>query len=344
MSCALFLRSWLPCPLKNYCQATQESRGRLWHHSHCLPTITPQCVCLCVCGRFCSRRMSTPLFYHIFLRGNMLTFSSFTLGLSISKTAVLEIKYSNKYWKRAVGTPILAHCSLGKWAYVLLIQLGAFDLKRRFWKASAQIITLLRVIPTMTSIRFVTGESSGILSGISSGILSGISSGILSGISSGISSDILSGILSANLLAYVLANILALYLAHLLAFYLAYLMAFYLAYLLAFYLTFYLAYLLAFYLAVEVQRCTLSWAGPRLRSSGAHWPRLRSSGAHGAGKVPGWGPAVHTELGSWQRAWRRAWRRVGKAEVQVEVDADMVEEKLEEEDEEEDEEDEEEDS
>ena len=84
--------------------------------------------------------------------------------------------------------------------------------------------------------------------------------------------------------------------------YLAYLMAFYLAaYLLAFYLTFYLAYLLAFYLAVEVQRCTLSWAGPRLRSSGAHWagqvgPRLRSSGAHWAGQVPGWGPAVHTEL------------------------------------------------
>ena len=47
-------------------------------------------------------------------------------------------------------------------------------------------------------------------------------------------------------------------------------MAFYLAYLLAFYLTFYLAYLLAFYLAVEVQRCALSWEGPRLRSSGAH--------------------------------------------------------------------------
>ena len=64
-------------------------------------------------------------------------------------------------------------------------------------------------------------------------------------------------------------------------------MAFYLAYLLAFYLTFYLAYLLAFYLAVEVQRCALSWEGPRLRSSGAHW----------AGKVPGWGPAVRTELG-----------------------------------------------
>ena len=54
-----------------------------------------------------------------------------------------------------------------------------------------------------------------------------------------------------------------------------------------FLLTFYLAYLLAFYLALEVQRCALSSEGPRLRSSGAHWAR----------KVPGWGPAVRTELG-----------------------------------------------
>jgi len=68
---------------------------------------------------------------------------------------------------------------------------------------------------------------------------------------------------------------------------------------------------------VEVQRCTLSWAGPRLRSSGAHWP---------------------TELGS----WRRAWRRVGKAEVEVEVDADMVQAKQAEEKEEKEEEEEEE--
>ena len=64
---------------------------------------------------------------------------------------------------------------------------------------------------------------------------------------------------------------------------LQYVLAFYLTYL----LTLYLAYLLVFYLAVEVQQCTLSWEGPRLRSSGAHW----------AGKVPGWGPVVHTELG-----------------------------------------------
>jgi len=80
---------------------------------------------------------------------------------------------------------------------------------------------------------------------------------------------------------------------------LANLLAFYLTYLLAFDPAFYLAYLLAFYLPAEVQQCTLSWGGPRLRSSGAHcagqipgwvevqrctlgWagPRLRSSGAH----------------------------------------------------------------
>ena len=68
-------------------------------------------------------------------------------------------------------------------------------------------ITLLRVIPTMTFIHFVTGKSSGILSDILFGILSGIPSGILSGISSGIlpgilfgkSSGILSGISSGIL-------------------------------------------------------------------------------------------------------------------------------------------------
>ena len=102
----------------------------------------------------------------------------------------------------------------------------------------------------------------------------------------------------AYLLAYVLAYYLAFYLAYHLAFYLAYLLAFYLTYLLAFYLAyllafylacylaFYLAYLLAFYLAVEVQRCSLSSEGPRLRSSGAHSTR----------QVPGWGPAVPSAL------------------------------------------------
>ena len=47
-------------------------------------------------------------------------------------------------------------------------------------------ITLLRVIPTMTFIHFLTGKSSGILSDISSDILFGILSGISSVISSGI--------------------------------------------------------------------------------------------------------------------------------------------------------------
>ena len=92
----------------------------------------------------------------------------------------------------------------------------------------------------------------------------------------------------ANLLAFYLtfylAYLLAFYLAYLLAFYLANILAPYLAYLLAFFLTFYLAFYLAYllYLAVEVQRCSLSSEGPRLRSSGAHWAR----------RVPGWGPAV----------------------------------------------------
>ena len=112
--------------------------------------------------------------------------------------------------------------------------------------------SLLRVIPTMTFIRFVTGKSSGILSDISSGILSSISSGILSGISSGISSGILPGILSGRWGPAVHTELGR--------------------------------------SQVEVQRCTLSWEGPRLRSSGAHC----------AGQVPVWGPAVHTELGSSQ--------------------------------------------
>ena len=41
---------------------------------------------------------------------------------------------------------------------------------------------------------------------------------------------------------------------------------------------------------VEVQRCSLSSESPRLRSSSAHW----------ALKVPGWGPAVPSALRPWQ--------------------------------------------
>ena len=109
------------------------------------------------------------------------------------------------------------------------------------------------------------GISSNILSGISSGTLSGISSNILSGISSGTLSGISSGILSGRWGPAVHTELGR--------------------------------------SQVEVQRCTLRWEGPRLRSSGAHWagkvPRLRrSSSAHWAGKVPGWGgPAVCTNLG-----------------------------------------------
>ena len=148
------------------------------------------------------------------------------------------------------------------------------------------VSTLLRVIPTMTFIHFVTGKSSGILSDIPSGILSGISSGILSGISSGIlagiSSAICSGI-SSGILSGISSGILSG--KH--------------SGTLSGTPTGILSDILSGRWGpavhtelgrsqVEVQRwCTLSWEGPRLRSSGAHWAR----------KVPGWGPAVHTERG-----------------------------------------------
>ena len=74
-----------------------------------------------------------------------------------------------------------------------------------FARYSVQI-TLLRVIPTMTFIHFVTGKSSGFLSDISSGIRSGIRSGILPGISSGKSYGILSGI-SSRILSDILSGI-----------------------------------------------------------------------------------------------------------------------------------------
>ena len=169
----------------------------------------------------------------------------------------------------------------------------------------------------MTFIRFVTGKkpsgilsdiSFGILSGISSGILPGISSGILFGISSGISSDILSGILSgkfSGILSGKHSGTLSLLLFGILSDILFGIPSGILSGISSGILSDILSGISSgkFYLAVEVQRCTLSWAGPRLRSSSAHW----------AGQVPGWGPAVHTELGSWQRAWRReSAKRVGK--------------------------------
>ena len=116
-------------------------------------------------------------------------------------------------WAGAAGGCLLQLVSLFAWSLFLVsacpVLLGGRGVKKT--------ITLLRVIPTMTFTRFVTGKSSGILSDISFGIRSGILSGISSGILPGKHS--------------------------------IWLVAFYLAYLLAFYLAFYLANLLAFYLA-----------------------------------------------------------------------------------------------
>ena len=107
----------------------------------------------------------------------------------------------------------------------------------------------------------------------------------------------------AYLLAYLLAFYLAFYLAYLLGYYLANLLAFYLENLyLAYLLAFYLAYLLAFYLTFYLRRIFWHIFWHSIWHSIWHifwhsiWP-LRSSGAHWAGQVPGWGPAVHTELG-----------------------------------------------
>ena len=181
-------------------------------------------------------------------------------------------------------------------------------------------ITLLRVIPTMTFIHFVTDISSGILPGISSGILSGILSGIssgilsgkssgllsgkhsgtLSGISSGILSDILSGILSgipsgilSGISSGILSGIYSGTLSGILSYYAI------LSGISSGILSDILSGISSGILSgrwgpvvrtelgrsqVEVQRCALSWEGPRLRSSGA--PQVfRSSSAHWARKL-----------------------------------------------------------
>ena len=163
------------------------------------------------------------------------------------------------------------------------------------WTFASDVkITLLRVIPTMTFIHFLTGKSSGILSDISSdilfGILSGISSGICSGISSGISSGILSG-KSSGILSGISSGILSL----------------------TSFLTFFSLRSGSAHcdleVAVEVRQCPLrpgsrGW-GPavptaicnsRLRSGSAHWDLER-----------GGGPAVPT--GIWTARRRRRVRR-----------------------------------
>ena len=172
-------------------------------------------------------------------------------------------------------------------------------------------ITLLRVIPTMTSIRFVTGKSSGILSdissgissgilpGISSGICSGISSGILSGISSGISSDILSGkssgVLSgkhsgtlSGIPSGILSDILSGKSSGILSGKHSGTLSGIPSGIPSGISSGVLSGISSSILSgrwgpavltelgrsqVEVQRCSLSSAGPRLRSSGAHWAR-----------------------------------------------------------------------
>ena len=146
---------------------------------------------------------------------------------------------------------------------------------------SNYLITLLQVIPTITSIRFVTGISSGILPGTSSAICSGISSGTLSGISSGISSDILSGILSgkssgicsgkhSGTLSGISSGILSGRWGR--------------------------AVLTELGRSqVEVQRCPV-------RSDSCSW-----------------GPAVPAACGSWRRAWRRVGKAEVNMEVEAEV-------------------------
>ena len=79
-----------------------------------------------------SGRLGTPVleegsrhlwFCDTFLRGKKLMF---TLWLLISKTALLEIKYSNKYWKRAVGIYFL-RLPLGE------ISLRSLNSPKDFW-------------------------------------------------------------------------------------------------------------------------------------------------------------------------------------------------------------------
>ena len=149
----------------------------------------------------------------------------------------------------------------------------------------------------MTIIRFVTGKSSGILSDISSGTLSGIPSGILSSISSGILSGIsshLSGI-SSGILSDMLSGVLSGISSGILSGRSGPVVPTELG-----------------RSQAEVQRCSLSSEGGRLRSSGAHSYRTPAVEVQ---QCP-----LHAEVGeelarrkwTWkwmQRWWRRSWRR-----------------------------------
>ena len=188
-------------------------------------------------------------------------------------------------------------------------------------------VTLLRVIPTMTFIRFVIGKSSGILSdissrirfGISSGILpdipSGISSGILSGIFSGILSGIFSGILSgisSGILSGVLSGISSGILSG----------------------RWGPAVLTELGGSqVEVQRCSLSSEGPRLRSSGAQCAQTLAVEVQQCPLCAEVGEELGEELArrkwtcEWmQRWWRRSWRRGREEEKELEEEEEEAEE------------------
>ena len=166
-------------------------------------------------------------------------------------------------------------------------------------------ITLLRVIPTMTSIRFVTGKSSGILSDISSGILSGISSGILSGISSGIlpgiSSAICSGIssgtlsgISSGILSDILSGVLSGISSGILS---------------GRWGPAVLTELGGS--QVEVQRCSLSSEGPRLRSSCAQCAQTLAVEVRQCPLRAEVGEELGKELArrKWTWKWRQRWWR-----------------------------------
>ena len=143
-----------------------------------------------------------------------------------------------------------------------------------------------------------SGIRSGILSGISSGILPGISSGILSGISSGILSDILPGVLSgisSRILSDMLSGVLSGISSGILSGRWGPVVLTELG-----------------RSQAEVQRCSLSSEGPRLRPSGAHSYRTPAVEVQ---QCP-----LHAEVGeelarrkwTWkcmQRWWRRSWRR-----------------------------------
>ena len=115
--------------------------------------------------------------------------------------------------------------------------------------------------------------SHGILSGISSGILSGISSGILSDMLSGVLSGISSGILSGRWGPAALTELGK--------------------------------------SQVEVQRCSLSSDGPRLRSSGAHWARTLAVEVQQCPLRAEVGEELGEELArrKWTWKWRQRWWR-----------------------------------